>query len=308
MSNTPILFIVFNRPELTKKGFQSIRRAMPTKLYVASDGPRETSKGEAEIVRSIREYIISSINWDCEVYQFFRKVNVGCGPNVKEAIDWLFANEDEGIIIEDDVIPEPGFYRFCEELLERYRNDERIGMISGNNHVSRWPSGDSYLFSRYKGCWGWATWRRSWKNMDYEMGWLSSKNRNSIIANMGYGEASEVHWRNAIKLIKNGAVNAWDWQWYFSLSAQNQVCIFPRYNLVSNIGFGEEATHTSGRPKNAYVRSQDIEFPLVHPIGVVANCEYDRLFENLKIRNTAIRRYAPASVKKIVKKVFRLHS
>lgn len=224
--NTAVLFLVFNRLDVTKQVFDVIKKAKPPRLYIASDGARNSVDGENEKVQEIRDFVISSIDWDCEVKTLFRDKNMGCGPSVKNAIDWFFKSEEMGIILEDDCLPDQSFFRFCEELLLKYELDDRIGMISGNNHAGYKHSEESYLFSKFKACWGWATWRTAWVNMDFEMQWLNTESKNSIINNMGYGRVSVKHWSNSIKLIKNNEVSAWDWQWFFSLAVQNQLCIF----------------------------------------------------------------------------------
>lgn len=299
--NTAVLFLVFNRLDTTKQVFEAIRAAQPPRLYIASDGAREDNDGEDEKVKKVREYITSNIDWICDVKTLFREKNFGCGPNVKSSIDWFLENEQMGIILEDDVLPVQSFFHYCEELLIRYSDDARIGMISGNNHVGDELFDESYLFSKYKGCWGWATWKRAWVNMDFEMSWINSSSKESIINNMGYGKHSIVHWNNAIKSIQNKSVSAWDWQWYFSLASQGQLCIFPKFNLVANIGFGDEATHTFGIPQESFLKIKEINFPLHHPSYIIANEEHDKLFENKKIKNTSLKRFIPYKVKIFIK-------
>ena len=154
---TPVLFLVFNRPDTTAQVFEAIRQAKPPRLYVASDGAREDKEGELEKVKQVRE-IVSQVDWNCEVKTLFRDKNLGCKIAVSSAIDWFFEQEEMGIILEDDCLPHPTFFRFCQELLERYRDDERIGMISGNNfQFGRKCTDYSYYFSMYSHIWGWAS-------------------------------------------------------------------------------------------------------------------------------------------------------
>ena len=302
--NSAILFLVFNRLDTTKQVFEAIRNTKPPRLYVASDGARARKENESKIVDNIREYIISNIDWDCEVKTLFRDTNVGCGPNVKSSIDWFFENEEMGIILEDDVVPVESFFSFSEELLIKYKDDIRVGMISGNNHIGDDTFDESYTFSKYKGCWGWATWRRAWENMDFEMTWLESKSKDVIIKNMGYGKPSIEHWNNAIDSIRYNIVSAWDWQWYFSLASQNQLCIFPKYNLVSNIGFGEDATHTFGKAKKSFLSTKELDFPLVHPLYILSNSDYDKSFEEKKIKKSvSIKSILPKKIKRLIKKI-----
>ena len=295
---TPILFLIFNRPNTTQRVFQTIRDAKPPRLYVAADGPRPDHEGEAEKCNQARQ-IATAVDWTCDVKEMFREKNLGCGQAVKSAIDWFFDNEEMGIILEDDVLPYPSFFPFCEELLQRYQNDTRIGMISGNNHAGYRPPNDSYFFSKYKAVWGWATWKRAWEFMDYEMNWLASPYANMIVKNMGYGNASEKYWHRVLNQLQQKKVDTWDYHWWFSLAAQNLLCVFPKYNLAANIGYGAESTHTPGKAPRAYVEAQDIAFPLHHPQFVIANTDHDRLLEK-KILVPPVQRFFWEPLRRIV--------
>ena len=156
-----VLFIIFNRPETTQRVFDAIRLAKPTRLYIAADGPRENKTGEKELCEQARK-IAQNVDWDCEVKTLFQKENLGCGKAVSHAISWFFENEDMGIILEDDCLPHQSFFKYCEELLEKYKNNDRIGIISGNNFQKKRKIGSfSYYFSDIVNIWGWATWARS---------------------------------------------------------------------------------------------------------------------------------------------------
>ncbi len=272
----PVLFCFFNRPDTTKKAFDEIRKCKPQKLYLASDGPRE-NRNESSTIFQLRNDIINSIDWDCEVKTLFRDHNLGCSLGIKTAIDWLFENENFGIILEDDCIVQPSFWQYMQELLVRYENDLRIGMIAGYNQLNNIFNEDSYAFSSYKACWGWATWRRAWKNMDIEMKWRTTHQYNDIMMRTGlYGKDIR---ETEFKLMKIDAnlVSAWDWQWYSALAAQNQLCIFPAVNLVTNIGFGKDATHTSNK-SDSVDATQNLAFPLKHPNYIVPNYSFDKRF------------------------------
>lgn len=271
---SPILLVGFIRYDSICRVFDAIKDVKPTHLYFAVDGPRPDNLVDIE-KSSLVKSIADKIDWECQLKTNFREKNLGCGPGVKDAIDWFFSFEESGIILEDDVVPTNSFFRYCDELLEEYKNDQRIGMISGNNHFNQHPENESYFFSKYMGCWGWATWKRAWENMNHEMTWKNSEYRESVIENKGHNFKSNRMWNAKINLIENNQVSAWDWQWYFSLAAQNQLCIFPCKNLVSNIGFGDDATHTSGNIKSEYTTSYEIEFPLIHPKFVVPFLNYD---------------------------------
>jgi hypothetical protein len=281
---TAVLFIVFNRLETAKLVFEQIRQARPPRLYIASDGPRSTHPEEQKWVEEVRK-IAGFVDWPCDVQVLFHTNNLGCGPAVITAVDWFFQTEQEGIILEDDTVPVQSFFWFCEQLLEKYQDDERIGMIAGSNHLSYSNDHSSYYFSKNKACWGWATWRRSWKSMDFAMGWRSGPQSESVMKNMGVTKHHANHWNNAIQAIDSQTVSAWDWQWYLSLASQNQLTIFPETSLISNIGFGANATHTLGSAKPEYTATTDIEFPLRAPGLVCPDYQFDKRFENQKFRS-----------------------
>lgn len=288
-----------------KSVFETIRKIRPTVLFLSSDGPRQMVEDEKETVQLIRNYVASNIDWPCQIHKSFKNENLGCGINVKTSIDWFFETVEYGVILEDDCLPLECFYSYAEELLHKYRNDSRIGMISGVNHfVQYYQCEESYLFSTYKSCWGWATWKRAWEHCDLEMNWYHTPQRELIIKNMGYGFISKVHWKNAIRKIHNNVVDTWDWQWYFTLASQNQLCIFPEKNLVSNIGFNSNATNTSGISKKRYLVCEPIKFPLNHPDFIISDKNFDNIFEKKKLLVQICKDFFPPKFKKIVKSVY----
>ena len=330
---SPILLIVYNRPEKTAQVLEQLQKVRPSVLYVVADGAAENSVEDLEKCRRVRA-LIQQLDWsgsasgtnsgdfvDSEdsgdsidsgdsavrVITQFRDTNLGCGPSVKQAIDWFFSQEEEGIILEDDTVPDPSFFRFCDELLDRYRVDERVGFISGSNHFSHKSSSASYFFARNKMTWGWATWKRAWRHMDYEMSWLNRRDAKNIIRKMSLLEPSFRYWLNAIMSIREKNVSAWDWQWYFSVAAQGQLVIYPKVNLVSNIGFDEDATHTTGRATHAVVHRESMDVPLHHPEKVVANDLWDKVFEEskLQIRFWLIKKYMPVGLKRVIRRELR---
>lgn len=300
--NIPILYICFNRPDVVRQSFDCIRKVKPSKLYVVSDGARDNIEGEADLVSECRSIITSSIDWDCEVKTLFQSVNLGCGIGVFTAINWLFDNENCGVIIEDDCICNDSFFKFMEEMLQRYENDHRIGMVAGSNLIDDYCNAStSYFFSRYKSCWGWGTWKRAWQNMDITMKWRET-DKNDVLSNSGYYRKGLSKWKYQLKCIDANYVSAWDWQWYFTLSAQNQLCIYPKANLVSNIGIGENATHTSHGDitHEAYC----LDFPLVHPAYIVPNEAFDKCFYKSENRFLdIIKRLFPLKLKSQIKKL-----
>lgn len=298
--NVPVLFVIFNRPETAIRSFESIRRARPQRLYIASDGPRKERVGEAEVVARTRSSVLAMIDWDCEVKTLFQEQNLGCGPGVYTAISWLFEHEEMGVILEDDCIASASFFPFMEQMLTRYASDQRIGMVAGFNPIPMPQLTNSYLFSRFKSCWGWGSWRRAWQGMDIAMDWRNS-DADSVIWNCGYGGRDRSEWLYKLKCIDRGYVSAWDWQWYFSLAAQSQLCIYPKVNLISNIGDDAAATHTS----LGHITRQrcELEFPLSDPTYMVPNVRFEKAF--YKRSNSPYRRFVrlmPHALKAWVKR------
>lgn len=307
MYNIPILFIIFKRKDVALKSFESIRKIQPKKLYVAGDGPRSYVQGEAKKVEDTRQAILKAVDWDCEIHTLFQKENLGCCMGVYSAINWLFDNEDKGIIIEDDCVLRDSFYPFAEELLVRYKDDYRIGMIDAANYRQNISIPYSYGFSRYKSTNGWATWKRAWKLMDLNMDWRGSAYEDSIIKNMGYKAKDVRYWKYRMKAVDYNDVSAWDWQWYFTMAAHNMLGIYPQCSLITNIGFGAEATHTSqGNIPSCYISHKDIEFPLNHPQYVVPYVPFEKAFyhSNNTLFNR-IKQLFPFAWKNTIKKIIR---
>lgn len=300
---TPILFVIFNRKETALTSLAAIKKVRPKKMYISGDGPRSHVPGEEEKVKNTRAAILDAIDWECEVKTRFQEENIGCGPGVFSAISWLFQEEEQGIILEDDCVAKESFFPYVEELLERYKNDERIAQISGFNELGQTFSEDSYSFSSYYVCWGWATWRRAWQHMDYKMEWRTSTQKDDILLNCGYKGKDYNYWKRRVKAVNDKTVSAWDYQWCFSAASQNQLGIFPNTNLISNIGFDNDATHTGKNPFINYEAQADLSFPLKHPKYILANFEFDMNY--FKARNSFITNVAwffPKPIKDFVRK------
>jgi len=270
--NTAVLFLVFNRPDVTAQVFEAIRQAKPPRLYVAADGPRPNRPGEAERCAEVRR-IATNVDWPCEVKTLFRESNLGCKRAVSDAITWFFENEPQGIILEDDCLPDPTFFRYCEELLERYRYDQRIGMISGDNfQFGRRRNGDSYYFSKYVHIWGWATWRDRWVG-SYDVNmvrWPRVRDEGRVGDLVGDTRQAR-YWSRVFEEVYQGNIDTWDYQWGFANWVEGRLCILPAHNLISNIGFGVGATHTVGISDLANLPVGSLRFPLAHPVGIFAN-------------------------------------
>lgn len=236
---TPVLFLVFNRPEPTLKVFEAIRQARPDKLYIAADGHRRQRAGEAERCAQVRR-IVENVDWPCEVNTLFREENIGCKRAVSEAITWFFSHEEAGIILEDDCLPAPDFFRFCADALVTYRDEPRVMHVGGHVLLNADDKEDMF-FSRLVPIWGWATWRRAWDQFDIQMIRVRELERLPLREWYG-GQAPNV--RKAIKRIHDDKVDAWGARWALSVLVNDGLSVVPRKNLISNIGFGGDATHT----------------------------------------------------------------
>lgn len=277
---TPVLFLIFNRLDTTRQVFEEIRKARPQHLFIASDGPRPTHPEEKEIVRAIREYVILSIDWDCEVHTLFRDENLGCKRAVSSAIDWFFSLVDEGIILEDDCLPDQSFFPFCQDLLSKYRYDTRIMMIGGTNfQFGRNKSENSYYFSRYFHIWGWASWKRAWQHYDVDMRSWPEIRENRLLHDIFHEKRIIKYWESIFDRVYNGNINTWDYQWVFSCWIQGGLSIIPNQNLISNIGYGQSGTHTTGNCIFSKMSHCIINFPLKHPKYVIRNTIADEYTE-----------------------------
>ena len=237
--NTAVLFLVFNRLDTTKQVFEAIRQAKPPRLYIAADGARKSKDGEAEKVNAVRDYVMSNIDWECEVKTLFREQNLGCKYAVSGAITWFFENEEMGIILEDDCLPSQSFFWFCEKLLERYKDDMRIAMIAGTSYLfNEIESDDDYFFSKYMSIWGWATWRYSWNRYDIKMlDWPKVKNNDLLDSIFFWDNNVKEIFFNYYEMAYKGEIDTWDFQWVYKCAVESGYCITPYKNLVSNLGF-----------------------------------------------------------------------
>ncbi|WP_439883029.1 nucleotide-diphospho-sugar transferase [Pontibacter sp. MBLB2868] len=240
---TPVLFLIFNRTDTTYKVFERIKLLKPKYLYVAADGPRaeKDEKDKCEITRGIA----TNVDWECKLKTLFRSENLGCGRAVSEAINWFFENVEEGIILEDDCLPDPSFFDYCTTMLRRYRNESKVMHISGVNFQNGVLRGSgSYYFSKYPHIWGWATWRRAWKKYDFQMlDWPDLSNVKTLRPHFKT-DVEYLFWENIFNLTFQGQIDTWDYQWFYALVKNNGVSVIPNWNLVSNVGFGNAATHT----------------------------------------------------------------
>ncbi len=295
---TAVLFLVFNRLDTTKKVFEIIRQARPPRLYIAADGARDFIINEAKKTSDVRDYIMSNIDWKCEIKTLFQDKNLGCKKAVSQAITWFFEQEEMGIILEDDCLPNISFFRYCEELLEKYQDNERVGIISGSYYFHEFMDREeSYYFSTFPFIWGWASWRRVWKKYDIEMkDYLSFKttlNKKFITKN------AIKYWKNSFDLTYKGKINTWDYQFSFMTMYNNLLNIVPTKNLISNIGFGIDATHTSGKNDPHFnMKRKNIIFPLIHPKIIEKDEGLDLKFEKQAFKRMNI-------INRVLNKVFK---
>ena len=269
---TAVLFLIFNRPDTTEKVFQAIRQAKPPRLYIAADGPRELNKEDAERVSKVRE-ITTKIDWPCELKTLFSKNNLGCKYGPKTGIDWFFKQEEGGIILEDDCLPCPDFFRYCENLLEYYKYDERISVISGTKFQDgHWRGDFSYYFSHYNHVWGWASWRRAWLKNDPDINfwpeWRISKDWKNKIPY----KYEQSYWKKIFDKVYDKKIeSSWDYPWTASVWFCGGLTATPNINLVSNIGFGQDATHTMDPESKLANISTSTLGEITHPTIVERN-------------------------------------
>jgi hypothetical protein len=264
----PVLFLIFSRPSTTEIVFEEIRKAKPSKLFVAADGPREGRPGEREKCEAARA-VISKVDWDCEVKTLFRDKNLGCGRAISEGITWFFEHVDEGIILEDDTKPGPEFFRFCAEMLEYYRDDHRVMEVSGTSLPNRFAKtcAYSYFFSDWDHIWGWATWKRAWKHYDYSIKRYPEVAEKRLLLGNYTSIYEQYYMEHLLDLAyyENDKVTWWDIQWGFARKINSGLSVVPTKNLVINLGFGSDATNTTDGSHWKGVEIEKMEFPLKHP-------------------------------------------
>lgn len=273
---TAVLFLVFNRPDTTVQVFEAIRKVRPTRLYVAADGPRADRLSEGKKVAKVRE-IATKVDWPCEVRTLFREDNLGCKRAVSEAISWFFNQEERGIILEDDCLPHPDFFSFCDDLLERFADDERVTVITGNNFQSSRRQGDaSYYFSKYNHCWGWASWRRAWDcyqgNLPFWPEWSLSAEWQEKMPD----SVERRYWEKIFDRVHAGKIDSWAYPWTACVWRYGGLTATPGVNLVSNIGFGPDSTHTASKNSPLAAMAVGSLGRIRHPTAIFQDCDADR--------------------------------
>jgi hypothetical protein len=274
--NTPVALFIFNRPDCALKVFNQIKLIKPSHFLIISDGPR-LSRPEEITLCTLSKKIVELIDWPCKIETNFSDINLGCKKRISTGLNWVFSLVDAAIILEDDCLPDITFFRYCEELLQIYKNDHSVGTISGTNLAGKSEALiDSYYFSLYPRIWGWATWRRAWKNYDVEMrSWPEFCDNKNIEKILTSGREEIVFWKDVLNKTFNNKIDTWDFQWTFACWKNDMKTIIPNVNLISNIGFDSRATHTKRDSEFSSLSLNAMNFPLKHPYSKNINQSLD---------------------------------
>ena len=308
----PILITAWRRVEKLENLLHAIKENKPKKIYFSCDGPRKNNLNDEKLIKNVKESFNKLINWDCEIHKKYNKENLGCRVAMITAINWFFENESEGIILEDDCIPRKEFFPYCAELLQKYRNNHKVWTISGSNFQRGIKRGDgSYYLSKYFHCWGWATWRDRWSKIDSFMStWPKAKETNSIKSI--FPDPLEFKYWNKIfdKFFVRKIPDTWDIEWTYTCFINQGYTIIPNYNLVKNIGFDQEATHTKYSIQNLPGIDKELILPINHPNFLIQDVLADRFTfynfyrMNFKKRIKFILKKALYFPKKVLKLIF----
>jgi hypothetical protein len=281
MIDTPVVLIIFRRPDLTARVLEAVAAVKPRQLFVFADGPRSDRPEDAEACIAARA-VIERVDWECDVHRYYSDVNLGCGRGPATGISWAFEHVEQAIVLEDDCVPHPSFFRFCGELLERYRDDQRVMHIAGSIYREQpLTTPHSYVFSQFNCAWGWATWRRAWSYFDATVALWPALRQTSWLRDV-VGDPNAVrYWANEFDVANQraGDVSYWDHQWTFACWANSGLSVVPRVNLVSNVGCGPNGTHTLWEADPiGNLPTCEMDFPLAHPPAVLQSRERDREF------------------------------
>lgn len=272
--SAPIAYIVFNRPRHTRETFAAIRAQRPSQLFLIADGPRPGNSTDIERCREVRE-IVDQIDWPCKVHRNYADVNLGLKRRVSSGLNWVFAQVECAIVLEDDCLPHPDFFGFCNTLLERYADDERVWVITGNNFQAGRRRGNSaYYFSKYNHCWGWASWRRAWQHYDGNLRFWETWRHSSDWANKMPDPVERAYWARIFDTVARGEIDSWAYPWTASVWYHGGLTATPNVNLVTNIGFGPDSTHTMANEDQPGIPTHPLG-PLTHPRKVAQNRQAD---------------------------------
>ena len=281
--STPVVLIIFNRPALTRQVFNAIRAARPQQLFVIADAPRP-DRPEDILKCAMTRAIIEEVDWDCAVFKNYATENLGCGLRPASGLDWVFKQVENAIILEDDCLPDPTFFPYCTELLARYQENPNVMHISGNNFQFGQQRGEaSYFYSRYTHHWGWATWQRAWQHFDYDITKWQDLRPTNWLNTLLDTPAAVAYWQQIFDEVYGGdKLHIWDYQWTFACWQNRGLCILPQVDLVSNIGFNTEGTHTVRQNQFANLPLGLMEFPLRHPPEIIRDHSADIFIQGSK--------------------------
>jgi hypothetical protein len=280
----PVVLIIFNRPDLTLQVLDQIRKAQPCELFVISDGPRSSHESDEKNVMACRN-IIETIDWPCEIYRKYANVNLGCRDNITSGLDWVFSKVNAAVILEDDCIPDLDFFEFCQEMLNKYENNSLIGTISGTNICldSSNDANDSIFFSKFPSSWGWATWAHVWHKYEKDLSKWSHKERSLIIDKSISSLRAKRYWKFHLSSVASKRIDSWAYQFSFLHLRLGLLSIIPSVNLISNIGFREDYTHTLNPNDGiANLQRKSIKKPFVFPKKIITNINYDIYLEQTR--------------------------
>lgn len=304
----PVLLIVFNRLVTTKLVFNKIRQYQPSRLYVASDGARSHIVGEEQTVDTVRSFVLDNIDWECDVKTLFQSENLGCRQAPLQAISWLFDNEKKGVILEDDCVPSDTFFQYCSFMLKEFEGHSKVKMISGYNRYDSYTNTDPSGFScvGYSINWGWATWRKTWNEYDIKLSFLKEKNIEDLPGNKIVGKNSIRWWRETIKMLETNN-SIWDYQLSLLLLANDYWCAIPNVNQISNIGFGEDSTHTrSSISLDSGYGTGELKFPMKKETQPSFNYKIHKLIMKEHFSNKSLWFQLIISLKTFAGKMLRL--
>lgn len=275
---TPVVLCIFSRLDTTALVFEKIREAKPEKLYIISDAQRPDRPGEEEKVRKVRDYVEGNIDWPCEVHKNYADSNMGCGRRIPSGLTWVFEQEEEAIILEDDCVPDVTFFRYCQEMLEYYRDNDDIFIISGNNPIAHLIGTEyDYTFTKIPFCWGWATWARTWKKYDFDIKTWPGKKRDPVWRR-DYPLRARLFIGAELDELYDHKYDAWDYQLLYAVAVNEGLCVVPAGNHVFNAGFGTDSSHTASKPEWLSNEAVPVGFPIKHPPKIKRDAEFDRLY------------------------------
>ena len=294
IQKAPVAVFIFNRPDNVSEVMKQVRLYKPETLLIVADGPRNGRPHERNLCDQSKQVALE-VDWDCKILTNFSQTNLGCKKRLVSGIDWVFENVESAIILEDDCVPDPSFFLFAQEMLTKYSQEERVGMVSGNNYLfNKVQLSNSYYFSRYTHIWGWATWRRAWKLYDSEMTYWNEMNyssQSSWLSNQFSSKGERNHWRKAFRRVAKEGLDTWDYQWAFTMFNNHLLSVVPKHNLIRNTGISAEATHTTKVNLESTAEVSSLNFPLVNVEGDLQPFEPADDFESsLLFRRTLIGR------------------